>query len=195
MLRFIYGLPYTSEEGKRHDEGSLVPHALVYVVAEKYQMPQLKDAAHDALLSIFVRGPEPKDLVTALRIIFAGTLDTDDGARPLRVKYCVSQPSSLWKTNDFNMLLNDCAELGAAMFAHAELGHGSWGCTNGFGGHLESSRLEKAMCASCFVPFHELDTEPPRGTTYWECRSCGNFGRPICGYENCGRALQWVEQF
>lgn len=109
MFRFLCGLPYQGEEGYWHDEQSVATHARVYVVAEKYQVAELKDAAMDVLLSILLNDTLKGDLPSALRTIFSATLDTDIGARPLLVKYCVNQLSYLKKRQDFRKLLEDCA--------------------------------------------------------------------------------------
>lgn len=182
MLRFIYGLVYTAEDEEDYNRKSLVHHALVYIVAEKYRLPSLRTAAHDALLSVLLGENAKEDLLEALRIIFIGTPHTDRGARPLLVKYCVSQLSSLTKRADFIVLLTDLAELGAAILRHRDLIPAVWSCATG------NKCRGLPSCNSCDEFFKEIPKT--RGTVYWKCEGCLYICRPMCS--DCSKRLECV---
>lgn len=172
MFRFIYGLPYPGEEAYWHDNQSVAPHARVYVVAEKYQVTELKNAVMDVLLSILLNDKVEEDPASALHTNFSATLDTDNEARPLLVKNCVSQLSFFKKRQDFTKLLKDCAEIGAAMLTHEDLIPGSWTCS----GPSECRGIPN--CPQCDVAFERSTYKKDRKQSYWYCWACNGSGKP-----------------
>lgn len=185
MFRFLYGLSYKGEEKEWNDEKSLAPHASVYVVAEKYQVPELRDASVDSMLSILLGDGVKGDLSSALRIIFEGTTSTNTEARTLMVKYCVDQLPSLKKDQHFMTLLADVAELGAAMLGHEDLLHGEWAFC------CECEGIPR--CSNCEIRF-EADYVYPikRSLKMRYCSHCEDFEWPECS--GCNKGVEWVER-
>jgi hypothetical protein len=95
MLGYLYGIDYENIWDDHIRNPCLVYHAEVYVVAEKYQVPKLKEEVYDNFLRIL--GPKPRwheydtrpmqeynfiDFPVALHMIHVGT-KPDSKARPL----------------------------------------------------------------------------------------------------------------
>jgi hypothetical protein len=122
LLRYLYGLPYPVDVVEWHDGQSLLPHALVYTTAEKYQIKKLQTEAslnmativtnteHDAVDSV-----ESSDLLDALRVIIAGTPVGDTGGREVLLAYCVRVMKRLAQNAEFMAAVAETPALGAEL--------------------------------------------------------------------------------
>ncbi|KAK6438509.1 hypothetical protein LTR95_005293 [Oleoguttula sp. CCFEE 5521] len=117
MLRYLYGLPYLPAN---EAEVSLLPHAQVYVVAEKYGLPDLQAAIFER---VNVGGVSPwgigwssfnSDLGDSLRVVFTQTPATDNLLRPALANLCAVRLHS-WSSGEtsvvFRSLLMDAPDL------------------------------------------------------------------------------------
>ena len=115
MLRFLYDQPYAADEATWHDGISLMPHLHVYVVAEKYDLQNLKRAAFENIGSILGNDNESVDLYEALRVAFTLTPTGDQMVRTLFTDSCGTRLPRLIKQPDFIKVLDEVAELGSAI--------------------------------------------------------------------------------
>jgi len=115
MLRFLYGLPYPADDAHWHDDKTMLPHAQVYTVAEKYEVKNLKLQVHKNLTRLIQFSGDKPDLIESLREIITQTPDTDTMARTLLVDHCVNCLSQLSLQANFIALLEDCGTLDAAL--------------------------------------------------------------------------------
>ena len=115
MLRFLYGLPYEADETHWHDGKTMLPHAQVYTVAEKYELENLKVQVHKNMVKLIQFSGDKPDLIETIREIIYQTPDTDTMARKLLIDHCVQFLSVLSKHEGFVALLEECGALGAAV--------------------------------------------------------------------------------
>ena len=115
MLRFLYGEPYQADEAHWHDGMTMLPHAQVYSVAEKYGLENLKVQVHKTMDYLIRLGGYKPDLIETIREIIYQTPDTDTLARKLMIDYCVQFLSELSQQEGFVSLLEECGALGAAV--------------------------------------------------------------------------------
>ena len=115
MLRFLYGEPYPADEAHWHDGKTMLPHAQVYTVAEKYEVENLKVQVHKNMVKLIQFGGDNPDLIETIREIFYQTPDTDTMARKLMIDHCVRFLSELSQQEGFVALLEECGALGAAV--------------------------------------------------------------------------------
>lgn len=117
MLRFIYGLPYESDGALWHDGKTMLPHAQVYAVAEKYELENLKSLVHKNMFDIIQSGGDKPDLIETIREIINKTPESDTKARTLMVNICVDRLAQLSLQPEFITLLEESGKLGAAVIA------------------------------------------------------------------------------
>jgi hypothetical protein len=128
VLRHIYGLPYTTDLADSGNPTSLLPHATIYVTAEKYQIHALKVESCSAMSDILLRNASPKDhalewlcspdQLRALREIITGTPTSDTAGRDLLVSHCIHLMPGLNNNQDFMQLVADLPGLGADLIGH-----------------------------------------------------------------------------
>jgi hypothetical protein len=123
MLRFLYGLPYPADEVHWHDGKTILPHAQVYTVAEKYEMENLKVQVHQNMIKLIQFNGDKPDLIDTIREIITQTPETDTMARKLLVDHCVEHLSYLSRQADFVTLLEECGSLGAAVITTQQAGN------------------------------------------------------------------------
>jgi hypothetical protein len=122
MLRFLYGLPYEADEAHWHDGKTMLPHAKVYVVAEKYESENLKAQVHKNMVKLIQFSGDKPDLIETVREIITQTPDTDTMARKLLIDHCVEFLSELSQDADFVALLEEHGALGAAVITSQQAG-------------------------------------------------------------------------
>jgi len=105
MLRFLYGLPYEADEAHWHDGKTMLPHAKVYIVAEKYGLENLKAQIHKNMVKLIQFSGDKPDLIETVREIVTQTLDTNTMARKLLIDHCVEFLSELSQNADFESSL------------------------------------------------------------------------------------------
>jgi hypothetical protein len=118
MIRFLYGLPYEADEPHWHDDKTMLPHAQVYTVAEKYELENLKVQVHKNMVKLIrVSGdkPDQTDLIETIRQIIETTPDTDTMARSLVIDHYVHWLPQLSQQSEFIALLEEHGKLGAAV--------------------------------------------------------------------------------
>ena len=115
MLRFLYDLSYDSDKAYWNDNRTLLQHARVYTVAEKYGIEGLRESVFETMEPIISEGVPRPDLLPSIREIITGTSSSDYMARPLMINYCVDNLVTLSKNEDFIALLGDLGELGVAI--------------------------------------------------------------------------------
>lgn len=117
MLRFLYDLPYEADETHWHDGKTMLPHAEVYTVAEKYELESLKAEVHKNMVKLIQFSGNKPDLIETIREIIDRTPDTDTMVRKLLIDHCVQFLSGLIQQEGFVALLEENAALGAAVIA------------------------------------------------------------------------------
>lgn len=129
VLRHIYGLPYAANLTEFDKTTSLLPHALVYVPAEKYQIHALKIEPCSAMSNILLKNSEPKEhalewlcspeQLRALREIITGTPTSDTADRDLLVSsHCIRLMPGLNNKQAFMDLVADLPRLGADLLTN-----------------------------------------------------------------------------
>jgi hypothetical protein len=195
LLRYIYDLPYDEIFGDRRT--LLQPNAMVYVVAEKYQIEGLKLAVsrkmerliQDALGdSTSKSGTE--DFLDALRIIVTGTHPSDQLARKVMVEGCILNLQHLQQQPAFTSLLRESADLGADILSHKDLEcglQGSWICSTSC---MMEEKDRRAVCGHCKRSLSREFAWEHREFGEWECPRCENYAEPEC--YACNMVLEWV---
>jgi hypothetical protein len=195
LLRYIYDLPYDEIFGDRR--ALLQPHAMVYVVAEMYQIEGPKLAVShkmERLIHEAFRDGTSKftihDFLDALRTIVTGTSTSDQLARKVMVEGCILNVQHLQQQPAFTSLLRESADLGAEILGHKDLEcglQGSWICSTSC---MTEEKDRRVVCGHCK---HSLSREfawDHREFGEWECPRCEDYAEPEC-YE-CNMVLEWV---
>jgi hypothetical protein len=128
VLRHIYGLPYPADSAGCDQPTSLLPHALIYVTAEKYQIHALKIESCSAMSDILLKNSVPKehalewlcspDQLSALRKITTGTPTSDTAGRDLLISHCIHLMPGLNNNQAFMQLVADLPGLGADLITN-----------------------------------------------------------------------------
>jgi hypothetical protein len=193
LLRYLYALPYATVDSEDVEEACLHPHALVYIVAEKYQATRLRYEAYKNMVTIIgtwgIDHYSFVDFPAAFRTIFTATLPTNK-ARALMLQVCIAGLPQLRENDDFESLLLDFPDLGVEIIKHSHLA-GDWLCPDG----PDCDGLP--TCFSC-VETKEEYTEPlepsfahkHRDQEKWPCPSCGSLITPKCLM--CEGVIRWT---
>jgi hypothetical protein len=171
LLRSLYSLSYTKDVTKQWAT-SLRPHAMVFVVAEKYQIETLREEVCLQMRRIInsagylelERNPKhplggrlknTSDYVGALRTILAGTppqnstTEETDG-RNLPIGFLIQNIEVFRMEDELLSLLIESANLGADIIGHQDLeceAHGRWCC-----GHYHCADSVPS-CKKCGIDF------------------------------------------
>lgn len=105
MLRFLYDLPYAEGIADWYDGRALLQHAQVYVVAEKYEVENLKPLVHANIRKLLEYDGDKIDFVDAMETIIENTPESDTLARQLMVDHFVGDLASLNDEAKFMALL------------------------------------------------------------------------------------------
>lgn len=195
LLRHLYDLCYGAssqlDDEKRWD--SLMPHAEVFVVAEKYQMECLQNEVcsnmRTRLEYSFQNGQFSNldDFLQALRNIVSHTSD-NSYARRLMVRTCVMHLRELQYVPAFISLLQEFGHLGADIIGHEDLEcgiPGAWMCSKG------CPDDDPPWCSACSRPFDVDHAWASRHSESWYCDHCEERKRPIC--KICDETFEWME--
>jgi hypothetical protein len=127
VLRHIYGLPYATD-AEFDKTTSLLPHAMVYTTAEKYQIHGLKIESCSAMSDILLKNSEPKehalewlcspDQLRALREVINGTPKSDLAGRDFLISHCIHLMPGLNDNQAFMDLVADLPGLGADLITN-----------------------------------------------------------------------------
>jgi hypothetical protein len=199
LLRHIYDLPYN---GLLAHHGSLLrPHAMVYVVADKYQINGLQVAVSNKIKGIInsykdlkprTAGPTIDDFLEALRIIVTGTTANDQLARKVMVEGCIINLRLLHQKRAFASLLSESADLGAAIITHNDLEcglSGAWICTRDC---VYSGEVWEVLCGDCDRVLERDYLWAHRNEIYPLCPKCDSHADWKCSA--CSREVSWVRR-
>lgn len=196
LLRYIYDLPYYSGSSCDDDErwNSLVPHAELYVVAEKYQIQGIQceicSRLRNRIENSLADGefPNVDDFIQALRKVVTQASD-GNLLRRLMVRICVMNLRELQLVPAFISLLQESGRLGADIIGHQDLECGllgSWMCTKGCDDEYVP------WCSECHKSFDVQSAWSNRHEERWWCRRCESERIPICS--TCDEKVEWVER-
>ena len=128
VLRHIYGLPYPANSTEFDKTTSLLPHALIYATAEKYQIHALKIQSCSAMSDILLENSGPKehalewlcsaDQLRALREVITGTPTNDTAGRDLLISHCIHLMPGLNNNRAFMELVAEVPGLGADLITN-----------------------------------------------------------------------------
>ena len=94
VLRHIYGLPYPADSAEFDKATSLLPYALVYVTAEKYQIHALKIESCSAMSDILLKKLRAQGARAGMALLPQPTACSPRGHhRHPNKRYCGSRPS------------------------------------------------------------------------------------------------------
>jgi hypothetical protein len=195
LLRYLYALPYTTVDPEDVKEACLQPHALVYIVAEKYQIRRLRDEAYTNM-EIIVGSLNRDDysfgdFSLALRTILSATMPDSD-ARVLMMQVCIGMLPMLRKDEGFLSLLADLPDLAVDIIKHIDLA-GDWQCDKGQKcGGLPACANPVDPKPLCTEPFERSFSLKYRGQPKWPCPTCRAVAIPVCS--NCGGSIEWLSR-
>jgi hypothetical protein len=195
LLRYIYDLPYYSGSSYDDDErwNNLVPHAELFVAAEKYQVLGLQceicSRLHNRIENWLAEGelPNVDDFVRALRKVVAQASD-DNRLRGLMVRTCATNLRELQDVTEFLSLLKEFGSLGADIIGHKDLERGlvgAWMCTK------DCTEDGPPVCSTCGKYFPVERAWASRHQDLWWCSHCDNIKRPVCS--ECDVTVEWTE--
>jgi hypothetical protein len=213
MLGYLYGIDYENIWDDHIRDPCLVFHAGVYVVAEKYQIPKLKEEAYENFLRIL--GPKPRwneygkrplreynfiDFPVALHMIHAGT-KPGSKVRPLKMHACTASLDKLEAIPNFWTLLNELPDLAVGIIKHPSLA-GDWDCDGEkytVWGPRECEGVP--ACPNCGIddgahfadprePYEQSFSHKHRHEKEWKCPDCGETASPKCSM--CEEDIRWV---
>lgn len=193
LLRYLYGIPYptTNPNAEDFSEASLQDHAQVLVVADKYQIPKLRQEAFEKMEIVLEEYNGDFDFgtfVLALQTIFTATTPNST-SRKLMKDFCVDQLYTLRLNDAFMTLLPEIPELAVDIIKHPHLKWapaGKWVC-NGCPYAREDGVI--AMCEFCGFddddeahPFEKSFAWQHRNRDVWPCPDCARGGNAMLRY-------------
>jgi predicted RNA-binding Zn-ribbon protein involved in translation (DUF1610 family) len=215
MLSYLYGIHYENTWDDHIQDPCLVYHAGVYVVAEKYQVPNPKEEAYENFHRIL--GPKPRwheydkrplreynfiDFPVALHMIHAGT-KPDSKVRPLMMHACTASLDKLQDNPNFWTLLDQLPDLAVEIIKHPSLA-GDWDCDGEkYTLHSMGPRECEGVpaCPNCGIddgahfadprePYEQPFAHKHRNEKVWKCPDCGEIASPKCSM--CEQDICWV---
>jgi hypothetical protein len=164
----------------------------VYVAAEKYRVPKLRNEAYANIKTI--AGPtgmnnyDFADFTVTLRAIFTAT-PPDSPVRVLIMQACVSKLQKLNEDPSFVSLVLEVPDLAVAIIKHTDL-TGDWLCVDGdkCSGLPACSKCAKSKLGIVY-PFDQALIEKYRNLEMWPCPVCKSIAVPTCS--DCGGAIKW----
>jgi hypothetical protein len=206
LLRYLYGTPYptTNQYDESFIEASLQDHARVFVVAEKYQIPKLRDEAFGKMkdvLDIYALDFDEsacEDFAPSLHAILTGTTSSST-VRKLMIEVFIDELRHLRLNDAFLALLPELPELAIEILKHPHLRWeppGEWTCDG-----LAYLHGGEAMCGFCGYdeehdksrPFEKSFAWQCRKRDIWPCPRCSQEIQPLCSVCRC--EIFWEEFF
>jgi hypothetical protein len=207
LFRSLYSLSYT-EDATKQWATSLRPHAMVFVVAEKYQIEALKEETGLQMRRIISsagyleleRNPKhplggrlrnTSDYVGALRTILAGTppqhpTTGETDWRKLLIDFLIQKIEVFRMEDELLSLLIESPSLGAEIIGHRDLeceAHGRWRC-----GHYHCADSVPS-CKKCGIDSERGFVRRHRYDHIWICSMCKTSDEPVC--KNCKSWIVW----
>jgi len=201
LLRFLYGLPYDAAANTEWS-ASLHPHALVYIVADKYQLGPLQEAIannmrkiisttaythHMGYLRYCDSFKNSDDFFSALRTILEITTTHDAHARKVLTDFLIQNIDYFRKQDELLSLFKEYPELAVEIISHQDLeteAEGFWMC------FADDCGVNVPSCSKCKVPFETCFMRRHRYDEQWECPGCKFVEEPTC--LECQCKISWV---
>jgi len=204
LLSFLYDLPYTTDPTEDWDT-SLEPHALVYVVADKYQLGSLREAVAENMQKVitdkaythtagFLRYcnsfKNSDDFFSALETILEYTTPQDNQARKVLIDFIIQNIDFFRKQSELLSLFEGNPELAIEIISHQDLeseAEGFWMCED------ENCGTNIPSCGSkCKFMFEPHFLRRYRYDEQWKCPVCKFVGQPHC--VDCRTKISWVPE-
>ncbi|KAL5903135.1 hypothetical protein ACKVV7_011442 [Pyricularia oryzae] len=116
MSRYTENTTCNSGTGSTAHADILIHHCRVYILADRYDIPRLMDLSfnklHQNLVEYNLSKQKPKDIVELLQFCYAEVVP--EKLRQLVVHYAACNAEILWKSKEFQDLLEDYSNLGTA---------------------------------------------------------------------------------
>ena len=110
MLRFIYGFEYfkcvnnlTGSPG----DASIILQVRLYQAADKYFVPELKQAAKDRITKFVKNDPWSIELINAIPEVYSRTSPHDQDLRPIFVRASIEHIHELFQSEQFLAVLEN----------------------------------------------------------------------------------------
>lgn len=188
-------MPYYSGSNYDNDKrwANIVPHAELYVAAEKYQVQglryEIRSRMQNRMENSLAEGefPNVDDFVQALRKVVTQASD-DNLLRRLMVRTCAMNLRELQEVTAFISLLKEFGSLGADIIGHKDLEcglRGAWMCSK------ECTEDDTPVCSTCGKYFTVERAWANRHNELWWCTHCDDYKRPVCS--ECDVTFEWTE--
>lgn len=203
LLRFLYGLPYDAEANSKWLT-SLIPHAQVYRVADKYQIGPLKEAVADNMYKVITAKTythptgylhycdtfkNSDDFFIAFQVILEITMPSDTLARKVLVDFVIQNIDFLRKQSELLTLFRDYPELAIAVISHPDLetaAEGTWMCVE------DSCATSVPGCSKCNHLYDPHFLRTYRYDDQWQCPACKVVDQASC--TECKSKIDWVPE-
>lgn len=203
LFRYLYGLPYTAEANAKWIS-SLQPHAQLYVVAEKYQIPALQATIVENMRRIITSKfythntgylrwcksfRNSDDFFGALSTILEVTTIPDTPVRKVLVDFIVQNIDFFKKQKELSSVFRDFPELAAELIVHPDLeseAEGSWMCDD------DSCNISVPSCGTCKAIHEPHFLRRYRHEDLWECPRCKVVDEAKC--LECSTTVSWVPE-
>lgn len=185
MIDYLYRLDYDDQPETastvEHDEnelanGRLVINALVYAVADKYEIWSLKDVAMNKTADLVAKEWNNDSFITALCVVWTTTPQCDRGLRNLFITVLCTNRNELVKKDLYINALRNNADLATDMVQAL--------CLQPEVVTKLSSNEVQYSCSNSWCDVNEI--------AIVECSNCGNSDgvviereRCACGYSTC----------
>lgn len=106
---------YDEEEEVGEEESHLLTHTRVYALAEKYDIPSLKDLAQSKFEMAMACYYDSSEFADAIEEVYCSTIDTDRGLRDIVLQAFRAHPA-LATTQDVYAVIKDTPELALELY-------------------------------------------------------------------------------
>lgn len=159
MLRFMYSFDYQTTS----DIADMIFHATVYQVADKYDIPTLKQLSSEKFNASIGDGWQSDDFPSVVKIIYETTPLADRGLRDLAIEVTRKNIDKLLVQENFTSMLREVADFSADLIPF-----------------LSHSDLQAHQCSSCRHVLQYKDNEDQH-------RYCYMCGTPRSNWGSWGR--------
>lgn len=107
MINFMYGFAYDSSGSEHGRVSPMLFNIKVYQIADKFDIPKLKEEAHGKFTRVIGKCWEMDDFPTAVEDAYRSTTSTDRGLRDSVVTVSVKHIDDLLANDSFNRVLSE----------------------------------------------------------------------------------------
>lgn len=118
MIHFMYGFDYEPISRERCQISPMPFHVSVYQVADKYDVPRLKEHARRKFASALKTCWTMDDFPATILDAYSTTLPTDRGLRDLIVSICLEYLDKLLKKDNFKAILEEAPGFAVDLIQH-----------------------------------------------------------------------------